>query len=132
MDQPTVAQQQLLQFRSKSFAFGARSRFPSHSDEETTSQRCSSISTSINRKTGNKLHLTLSLGGQDDPAGHGMQGGTGGVNKARQEASGTNPMFMLEEDENYLLMSPAGMIAYSALREGCQSPEGVKEKYKES
>lgn len=87
---------------------------------------------STSRKTGNKLHLTLSLGGKDDPAGHdGMQGGTGGVNKARQEASGTNPMFMLEEDENYTLMSPVGTIALSALREDGLSPEDVKDKYKE-
>ena len=132
VDQPIVGHQQLPQFHSKSFAIGACSHLPTRSNQESTTQRCSSISTSTNWKTGNKLHLTLSLGGKDVPAGHdGIHGGTGGAGKAREVASGTNPMFMADEDENYTLMSPVGTIAFSALRGGGLSPKDVKEEYKE-
>ena len=128
------------QLRSKSFVSnGYPNPSAPRSSDETNIPRSTSVSIPATKKSAkerNKLHLTLPLGDNINNSGHStgpqLQLAQFNQDAASEPKSGSKPCVNLADmDDNYAVMSPAGVLASSLYAGwGEISPEDTR-KYKE-
>lgn len=135
VDPPVAAAVQMSKIRSNSFVTSIPLPSSARSDDPQSAPRATSISIPTTKKNGkerNKLHLTLTLTGNDlnitaEPQMDQNE------NNPTVVTGVANQVVKADVDDNYTTMSPAGvLLPYSQKRVLCElSPEDIAQKYKE-